>query len=101
LPPIHAAYGRYLLPKPPAEKALDSNPAITTTQRRIFFPANAPYTSTEVEYSEEVQIVPEELSPERRRSGRWVFYKTWEMLPKEGEKPRKAAGVDVILTHGR
>jgi acylglycerol lipase len=93
LPP---AYGRYLIPPPPAEIALINNPSITLTQRRIFFPAHSSLDTTEVEFSEYVEVKEEELSKERRRSGRWVYYKTWEM---EGDD-RKGKAVDVIMTHG-
>ncbi len=44
-----------------------------------------------------MQLVPEELTVERRRGGRWVYYKVWEMKDTKG---RKGEGVDVIMTHG-
>jgi hypothetical protein len=95
------AYGRYLIPPWAPEQALDDDPNIITTRRRIFFPLNAPADSVHVEYSEDVELTPEELSPERQRTGRWVYYKTWEMKPEALEgKDAGGKGVDMVMVHG-
>jgi acylglycerol lipase len=45
--------------------------------------------------------VPEELSKERQRTGRWVYYKTWEMKPEALEgKEAGGRGVDMVMVHG-
>jgi hypothetical protein len=95
------AYGRYLIPPWAPEQALDDDPNVITTRRRIFFPLNAPADSVYVEYSEDVELTPEELSPERQRTGRWVYYKTWEMKPEALEgKEAGGKGVDMVMVHG-
>ncbi|KAJ9125851.1 hypothetical protein QFC24_002635 [Naganishia onofrii] len=99
--PADPTYGRYLIPPWAPEQDLDNDPNIVTTRRRIFFPLNAPADSVKVEYSEDVQLVPEELSKERQRTGRWVYYKTWEMKPEALEgKEAGGRGVDMVMVHG-
>ncbi|KAJ9102511.1 hypothetical protein QFC21_002911 [Naganishia friedmannii] len=98
--PADPTYGRYLIPPWAPEQDLDNDPNIVTTRRRIFFPLNAPADSIQVEHSEDVELVPEKLSKERQRTGRWVFYKTWEMKPEALEgKEAGGKGVDMVMVH--
>ncbi|KAJ9096582.1 hypothetical protein QFC19_007114 [Naganishia cerealis] len=91
---------QYLIPPWAPEQDLDNDPNIITTRRRIFFPLNAPADSVHVEFSEDVELVPEELSRERQRTGRWVYYKTWEMKPEALEgKEAGGKGVDMVMVH--
>lgn len=46
-----------------------------------------------------MEVVEAELGRERRRGGRWVFYRTFEMR-EEGLVSRDGCGVDIILVHG-
>lgn len=66
---------------------------------RIFIPSSAPYDSVHVEYAETVQLTAEELSRERIRGGRWVYYKVYEMK-EEKLKEKGGMGVDVCVVHG-
>ena len=55
-----------------------------------------------MEYSEDVELTTEELSSERQRTGRWVYYKTWEMKPEALEgKEAGGKGVDMVIVHGQ
>ncbi|KAJ9100231.1 hypothetical protein QFC20_005508 [Naganishia adeliensis] len=99
--PADPTYGRYLIPPWAPEQALDDDPNIITTRRRIFFPLNAPADNVHAKFSEEVELTPEELSPERQRTGRWIYYKTWEMKPEALEgKEAGGKGVDMVMVHG-
>ncbi|GHJ87725.1 hypothetical protein NliqN6_4127 [Naganishia liquefaciens] len=99
--PTDPTYGRYLIPPWAPEQALDNDPNIITTRRRIFLPLLAPADSVEVEYSEEIDLTPEELFPQRQRTGRWIYYKTWEMKPEALEgKEAGGKGVDMVIVHG-
>lgn len=97
--PPDPTYGRYLIEPWAPEKKLDNDPTINTRTRRIFIDPKAPSDSTQVEFAEDVKLVPEELSRDRIRDGRWVYYKSWEMK-EDALKSKEGLGLDILLVHG-
>lgn len=55
--------------------------------------------SVDIEFAEDITLVPEELSKARIRGGRWVYYKSWEMK-EESLSSKEGLGVDILLVHG-
>jgi len=97
--PPDPTYGRYLIKAWAPEQALDQDTTIRTRRRRVFLHTRSAPDSVDIEYAEDVQLLPEELSKERLRGGRWVYYKTWEMK-EESLKSKEGLGVDILLVHG-
>jgi hypothetical protein len=97
--PPDPTYGRYLIEPWTPEKALDEDASIVTRRRRVFLHPDSAPDSVDIEFAEDVELVQEELSKERRRGGRWVYYKTWEMK-EESLKNRDGMGVDILIVHG-
>ena len=61
------------------------------------------YDSTEIIYSEDVELTEEEIEEGVKRGGRWITYSVWEME----EEPAggwthggKGRGRDLVLIHG-
>lgn len=86
-----------------------ATPGVRHTFRRIFLKPNSAfktwkeaYTTTEVVYSEDVQLTPEEIVSGAERTARWIFYSVWEMDEPEGgwEAGGKGRGKDLVLVHG-
>lgn len=97
--PPDPTYGRYLTKPWAPEQALDDDPSIKTRRRRVFLHGRADADSVDIEFAEDVSLVPEELSRERIRQGRWVYYKSWEMK-EESLVSKEGFGVDILLVHG-
>lgn len=107
---ILTAFGRYTLPPHPPHEKIIKDPSITHTYHRVFLPPDSAfltlqesYDTTEILFSEEVSLVPEEIASGRRHGGRWVVYSVWEMSREpdggwaEGGRGR---GKDLVLVHG-
>lgn len=97
--PPDPTYGRYLTKPWAPEQALDNDPTIRTRRRRVFLHGRAAPDSVDIEFAEDITLVPEELSKERIRGGRWVYYKSWEMK-EESLSSKEGLGVDILLVHG-
>ncbi|KAG7530675.1 hypothetical protein FFLO_04901 [Filobasidium floriforme] len=97
--PPDPTYGRYLTKPWAPEQALDNDPTIRTRRRRVFLHGRAAPDSVDIEFAEDITLVPEELSKERIRGGRWVYYKSWEMK-EESLTSKEGLGVDILLVHG-
>jgi acylglycerol lipase len=97
--PPDPTYGRYLIKPWAPEETLDLDSTIVTRRRRVFLHARADADSVDIEFAEDVQLLPEELDKERLRTGRWVYYKTWEMK-EESLSSKEGLGVDILLVHG-
>ena len=98
--PPDPTYGRYLTKPWAPEHALDDDPTIKTRRRRVFLHGRADPDSVDIEFAEDIRLVPEELSKERIREGRWVYYKSWEMK-EESLASKEGLGVDILLVHGK
>lgn len=103
-------FGRYTLPPHPPHEMLSNDPGITHSYRRVFLPPDSDfpslresYDSTEIVFSEEVKLVPEEIASGRRYGGRWIIYSIWEM-PQEPDggwaEGGRGRGKDLVLVHG-
>ncbi|WVR05205.1 hypothetical protein IAU60_002217 [Kwoniella sp. DSM 27419] len=102
-------YGRWLLPPHPPHRVLIDDQAVQRSYRRVFLPPYShfktpqeAYDTTQITYSEDVELTPQELESGVRRGGRWVFYSTWEMKeePRGGwEGGGKGRGRDIVLVH--
>jgi hypothetical protein len=97
--PPDPTYGRYLTKPWAPEQALDNDPTIRTRRRRVFLHGRAAPDSVDIEFAEDITLVPEELSKARIRGGRWVYYKSWEMK-EESLSSKEGLGVDILLVHG-
>lgn len=97
--PPDPTYGRYTLPVWEPEARLDADPTLHVVQRRLFIPASAPPESVEIEFAEDVKCTEEELSKERRRGGRWVYYKTYEKKTVDGPEAF-GRDIDMVYIHG-
>ncbi|WOO84476.1 Caffeoylshikimate esterase [Vanrija pseudolonga] len=102
-------YGRYLLPHHPPTQALLDNPKVHHTFRRVFLKPNSAfktweeaYETTEIVYSENVELKEKEIKEGVKRGGRWIFYSVWEMDEPDGgwEAGGKGKDHDLILVHG-
>lgn len=95
-------YGRWTMPVWEPEARLDADSSLATVQRRLFIPAGAPPESVDIEHAEDVKLTADELSKDRRRGGRWVYYKSWEKKPQGEEQEKKmfGRGVDLCYVHG-
>lgn len=98
--PPDPTYGRYLTKPWAPEQALDNDSTIRTRRRRVFLHGRAAPDSVDIEFAEDITLVPEELSKERIRGGRWVYYKSWEMK-EESLSSKEGLGVDILLVHGK
>jgi acylglycerol lipase len=97
--PPDPTYGRYLTKPWAPEQALDDDPTIRTRRRRVFLHGRADPDSVDIEFAEDITLDPEELSNERIRGGRWVYYKSWEMN-EESLASKEGLEVDMLLVHG-
>lgn len=60
------------------------------------------YGTTEIIYSDDVEIKPEEIVSGVEHGGRWIFYSVWEMDEPDGgwEEGGRGRGRDLALIHG-
>lgn len=60
------------------------------------------YETTDIIYSENVELKEKEIKEGVKRGGRWIFYSVWEMDEPDGgwEEGGKGKDHDLILVHG-